>query len=67
MLKVQMEERSCTVYKKDITYKLRNGLNIYKSKHLESIFIKIINQQNKKHNFELFLQATLCGSKSIQQ
>ena len=33
--------------KKDIAYKLRNDLKMYKSKHLESIFIEIINQKKK--------------------
>ena len=31
--------------KKDIAYKLRNDLKMYESKHLESTFIEIINQQ----------------------
>ena len=33
--------------KKDIAYKLRNDLKMYKSKHLESTFIEIINQKKK--------------------
>ena len=33
--------------KKDIAYKLRNDLKMYKSKHLKPTFIEIINQQKK--------------------
>ena len=33
--------------KKDLIYKLRNDLKIFKSKELESIFIEIINSKHK--------------------
>ena len=33
--------------KNDTVYKVRNDLNLYKSKNLESIFIEIISTNNK--------------------
>ena len=40
--------RTILYIKRDIACKLRNDLKMWKSKHLESIFIEIINQQKKK-------------------
>ena len=48
---------------KNINFKLRNDLNIYRYKELESVFIEIINKNGK--NRIMYIQTSLYGSKKF--
>ena len=50
---------------KNINFKLRNYLKIYKEKELESVFIEIINKKEKKYYHRMHIQTSLYGSNRV--
>ena len=50
---------------KNINFKTRNDLKIYKYKERESVFIEIINRKGKKYYNSMHIQTSMCGSNSL--
>ena len=50
---------------KNMNFKLRNDLRVYKRKELKSIFIEIINKKGKKYYGRIHIQTSLYGSNRI--